>query len=77
MCVCVKYEQKNFDFNGFYIGSHQDVHQTAAADTAQIICHSHEDCDARSCEIKPIKGFQAKEQVKGHTVSSVEFDFLL
>ncbi|XP_010430544.1 PREDICTED: uncharacterized protein LOC104714781 [Camelina sativa] len=54
-------------------GSHQDVHQTAAADTAhQIICQSHEDCDARSSEIKPIKGFQAKEQVKGHTVNVVK-----
>ncbi|KAG7557810.1 hypothetical protein ISN44_As11g037550 [Arabidopsis suecica] len=54
-------------------GSHQDVHQTAAADTThQIICQSHEDCDARSCEIKPIKGFQAKEQVKGHTVNVVK-----
>ncbi|CAA0393365.1 unnamed protein product [Arabidopsis thaliana] len=54
-------------------GSHQDVHQTVVADTAhQIICHSHEDCDARSCEIKPIKGFQAKEQVKGHTVNVVK-----
>lgn len=57
-----------------FIGSHQDVHQTAVADTThQIICQSHEDCDARSCEIKPIKGFQAKEQVKGHTVSSLKF----
>ncbi|KAF8116483.1 hypothetical protein N665_0017s0040 [Sinapis alba] len=53
-------------------GSHQDVHQTAAADTPQIICQNHEDCDARSCEIKPIKGFQAKEQVKGHTVNVVK-----
>ncbi|XP_010422515.1 PREDICTED: uncharacterized protein LOC104707789 [Camelina sativa] len=54
-------------------GSHQDVHHTAAADTThQIICQSHEDCDARSCEIKPIKGFQAKEQVKGHTVNVVK-----
>ncbi|ESQ37973.1 hypothetical protein EUTSA_v10028541mg [Eutrema salsugineum] len=53
-------------------GSHQDVQQTVAADTAQIICQNHEDCDARSCEIKPIKGFQAKEQVKGHTVNVVK-----
>ncbi|KAF8115435.1 hypothetical protein N665_0027s0050 [Sinapis alba] len=53
-------------------GSHEDVHQTAAADTAQVICQNHEDCDARSCEIKPIKGFQAKEQVKGHTVNVVK-----
>ncbi|CAH2071870.1 unnamed protein product [Thlaspi arvense] len=53
-------------------GSHQDVQQTAAAETAQIICQNHEDCDARSCEIKPIKGFQAKEQVKGHTVNVVK-----
>ncbi|VVB07065.1 unnamed protein product [Arabis nemorensis] len=53
-------------------GSHQDVHQTAAAETPQIICQSHEDCDARSCEIKPIKGFQAKEQVRGHTVNVVK-----
>ncbi|CAH8338393.1 unnamed protein product [Eruca vesicaria subsp. sativa] len=53
-------------------GSHQDVHQAAAADTPQIICQNHEDCDARSSEIKPIKGFQAKEQVKGHTVNVVK-----
>ncbi|KAL0746344.1 hypothetical protein Bca101_028346 [Brassica carinata] len=53
-------------------GSHQDVHHTAAADTPQIICQNHEDCDARSSEIKPIKGFQAKEQVKGHTVNVVK-----
>lgn len=45
-------------------------------DTPQIICQNHEDCDARSTEIKPIKGFQAKEQVKGHTVSS-EIRFFL
>uniref|UniRef100_A0A1J3F3G7 Fe2OG dioxygenase domain-containing protein n=1 Tax=Noccaea caerulescens TaxID=107243 RepID=A0A1J3F3G7_NOCCA len=51
-------------------GSHQDVHQAAATDTQ--ICQRHEDCDARSCEIKPIKGFQAKEQVKGHTVNVVK-----
>lgn len=63
---------KLLSFMCVFIGSHQDVHQTAAADTAhQILCQNHEDCDARSCEIKPIKGFQAKEQVKGHTVSSV------
>lgn len=59
----------------FYIGSHQDVHQAAAADTPQIICQNHEDCDARSSEIKPIKGFQAKEQVKGHTVSGLMKSF--
>ncbi|CAN8247969.1 unnamed protein product [Cochlearia groenlandica] len=55
-------------------GSHQDVQQAAAAaaDTPHIICQNHEDCDARSCEIKPIKGFQAKEQVKGHTVNVVK-----
>lgn len=68
---------KNFDFIDF-IGSHEDVHhQTANVDTAQIICQKHEDCEARSCDIKPIKGFQAKEQVKGHTVSSENRFFFL
>lgn len=32
--------------------SHQDVHQTAAADAARIICQSHEDCDARSSRLR-------------------------
>ncbi|KFK30895.1 hypothetical protein AALP_AA6G039900 [Arabis alpina] len=53
-------------------GSHQDVHQAVAAETPQIICQNHDDCDARSCEIKPLKGFQAKEQVRGHTVNVVK-----
>ncbi|CAN8308611.1 unnamed protein product [Cochlearia groenlandica] len=56
-------------------GSHEDTQQTIAAETnttTQIICQNHEDCDTRSCEIKPIKGFQAKEQVKGHNVNVVK-----
>ena len=34
------------------------------------ICSNHEECDARPSQIKLTKGFSAKEQVKGHMVSS-------
>ena len=39
------------------------------------ICSNHEDCEARLGLIKLTKGFSAKEQLKGHTASSLFFFF--
>ncbi|XVF72484.1 hypothetical protein PTKIN_Ptkin12aG0124800 [Pterospermum kingtungense] len=36
------------------------------------ICSNHEECDARSSQIKLTKGFSAKEHVKGHMVNVVK-----
>lgn len=35
------------------------------------ICSNHEECEARSGQVKLTKGFSAKEPVKGHMASSM------
>ncbi|XP_010542876.1 PREDICTED: uncharacterized protein LOC104815949 [Tarenaya hassleriana] len=53
-------------------GSQENHQQSSQGQDMTQVCENHEECDGRSSEIKPIKGFQAKEHVKGHTVNVVK-----
>ncbi|KAK9018266.1 hypothetical protein V6N11_001244 [Hibiscus sabdariffa] len=49
-------------------GSQEVQHVDESVD----ICSNHEECEARSSQIKLTKGFSAKEHVKGHMVNVVK-----